>query len=85
MIPVDSDEGAFEIANDSDFGLNASVFTTDPKRAHTIARSLRSGTVAQNGFLKDFSISFGGLKQSGVGREGGAEGLLSFFETRTVG
>ena len=66
------------------FGLNASVFTNDPERAYQVARKLRSGTVGHNGFRTDYSIAFGGFKQSGIGREGGAEGLLPFLETKTV-
>jgi aldehyde dehydrogenase (NAD+) len=49
-----------------------------------VARKLRSGTVGQNVFRTDFSIAFGGFKQSGIGREGGVEGLKSYLETKTV-
>ena len=48
------------------------------------ARELRSGTVGHNAFRTDFGMSFGGFKQSGIGREGGKEGLLAFLETKTV-
>ena len=84
VIPADDEAQAIEIANDSDFGLNASVFTNDPDRAYAVARQLRSGTVGHNAFRTDFSIAFGGFKQSGIGREGGTEGLLPFLETKTV-
>ena len=47
-------------------------------------RVLRSGTVGHNAFRTDFGIAFGGFKQSGIGREGGREGLLPFLETKTV-
>jgi aldehyde dehydrogenase (NAD+) len=60
------------------------VFTNDVDRARQVASRLRSGTVGQNGFKTDFGIAFGGFKQSGIGREGGVEGLLSFLETKTV-
>jgi aldehyde dehydrogenase (NAD+) len=73
-----------EIANDTAYGLNASVFTNDSDRAYATARQLRSGTVGHNSFRTDFSIAFGGFKQSGIGREGGKEGLLPFLETKTV-
>src|SRR3546814_7067315 len=66
------------------FGLNASVFTNDPERAYRAARRLRSGTVGHNGFKGELSIAFGGFKQSGIGREGGVEGLLPYLETKTV-
>jgi acyl-CoA reductase-like NAD-dependent aldehyde dehydrogenase len=72
------------IANDTIYGLNASVFTNDIDRAYAAARELRSGTVGHNGFASDFTIAFGGFKQSGLGREGGVEGLLPFLETKTV-
>src|SRR3546814_709316 len=84
VIPADSEEQALDIANDSVFGLNASVFTNDPERAYRAARRLRSGTVGHNGFKGELSIAFGGFKQSGIGREGGVEGLLPYLETKTV-
>ena len=84
VIPADSEEHAIEIANDSPYGLNASVFTNDVDRAYTVARRLRSGTVGHNALRVDFTIAFGGFKQSGVGREGGLEGLRPYLETKTV-
>ncbi|MCI0148853.1 aldehyde dehydrogenase [Paraburkholderia sediminicola] len=84
VIPVDSEEQAIAIANDSDYGLNATVFTHDPARAFQVARQIRSGTVAQNGFKTDFTIAFGGYKQSGTGREGGVPGLRAYLEPKTV-
>ncbi|MGF6997124.1 aldehyde dehydrogenase [Paraburkholderia sp. GAS32] len=84
VIPAENEAQAVEIANDSIYGLNASVFTNDVDRAYTVARRLRSGTVGHNSFRTDFSIAFGGFKQSGIGREGGTEGLLPFLETKTV-
>ena len=84
VIPADSEEQAIAIANDTVYGLNNSVFTNDPDRAYRVARRLRSGTVGHNIFRTDFSIAFGGFKQSGMGREGGTEGLMSYLETKTV-
>jgi len=84
VIPADSDQQAVDIANDSVFGLNASVFTNDTRRAYAISRRLRSGTVGHNGDFTDMKIAFGGFKQSGIGREGGVEGLRSFLETKVV-
>ena len=72
------------IANDTIYGLNASVFTTDTDRAREVAGQLRTGTVGHNSFRTDFGIAFGGFKQSGIGREGGTDGLLPFLETKTV-
>ncbi len=84
VIPAKDEEQAIAIANDTIYGLNASVFTNDVERARDVARQLRSGTVGHNAFRTDFGISFGGFKQSGIGREGGTEGLLPFLETKTV-
>jgi acyl-CoA reductase-like NAD-dependent aldehyde dehydrogenase len=84
VIPADNEEHAIEIANDTIYGLNASVFTTDIARARKVAGQLRSGTVGHNNLRIDSGIAFGGFKQSGIGREGGREGLQSYLETKTV-
>ena len=84
VIPARDEEQAVEIANDTIYGLNASVFTNDVDRARQVAARLRSGTVGHNAFRTDFGIAFGGFKQSGIGREGGTEGLVPFLETKTV-
>ena len=84
VIPAQNEQQAIAIANDTIYGLNASVFTNDVDRARDVARQLRSGTVGHNAFRTDFGIAFGGFKQSGIGREGGTEGLLPFLETKTV-
>jgi acyl-CoA reductase-like NAD-dependent aldehyde dehydrogenase len=84
VIPAKDERDAVAIANDTVYGLNASVFTGDVDRAREVAGQLRSGTVGHNSFRTDFSIAFGGFKQSGIGREGGTEGLLPFLETKTV-
>ncbi len=84
VIPADSDQHAVDIANDTIYGLNAAVFTPDATRAREVAARLRSGTVGHNGMRLDMSTAFGGFKQSGVGREGGREGLLPYLETKTV-
>jgi aldehyde dehydrogenase (NAD+) len=84
VIPAESEAAAIEIANDTVYGLNASVFTNDVERAYAVARQLRSGTVGHNSIRSDITIAFGGFKQSGIGREGGTEGLLPFLETKTI-
>ena len=84
VIPADNERQAVEIANDSPYGLSGAVFTNDIERAYTVARSIRTGTMGQNAMRLDFSIAFGGFKQSGVGREGGVEGLLPYLETKTL-
>jgi aldehyde dehydrogenase (NAD+) len=84
VIAAADEQDAVRIANDTIYGLNASVFTNDVERARAVARELRSGTVGHNAFRTDFGMAFGGFKQSGIGREGGKEGLLPFLETKTV-
>jgi acyl-CoA reductase-like NAD-dependent aldehyde dehydrogenase len=84
VIKADDEQDAVRLANDTIYGLNASVFTNDADRARAVAGRLRSGTVGHNNFRTDFGMAFGGFKQSGIGREGGKEGLLPFLETKTV-
>jgi acyl-CoA reductase-like NAD-dependent aldehyde dehydrogenase len=84
VIPAIDEHDAVRIANDTIYGLNASVFTHDVERARAVAGRLRSGTVGHNAFRSDFGIAFGGFKQSGIGREGGSEGLHPFLETKTI-
>ena len=79
----DEDE-AVAIANDSSFGLHAYVFSSDVLHAQAIARRLEVGRVAINGMQHDPLAPFGGVKQSGVGREFGPFGLESFLEAKTV-
>jgi aldehyde dehydrogenase (NAD+) len=82
VIPADDEDDAVRIANDTIYGLNASVFTSDVNRARQVAARLRSGTVGHNAMRTDFGVSFGGFKQSGIGREGIHEGLPHFLETK---
>jgi betaine-aldehyde dehydrogenase len=84
VIAAEDEEDAVRIANHSAYGLNNAVFTQDADRAYSVARRLRSGTVGHNGQRLDFTIAFGGFKKSGVGREGGVEGLLPYLETKTI-
>jgi acyl-CoA reductase-like NAD-dependent aldehyde dehydrogenase len=84
VIPAKNEAHAIELANDTIYGLNNSVFTNDPDRAYGVARQLRSGTVGQNLFRSDMRIGFGGFKQSGIGREGGVDGLRPYLENKTV-
>lgn len=84
LIAADDEPQAIAMANDSDFGLNGAVFTNDVDRAYSVARALRTGTVGHNGFRTDFMIGFGGFKQSGLGREGGRDGLLPYLESKTI-
>jgi hypothetical protein len=58
--------------------------SADPERGYEIARRVRSGSVTVNGMIVDYKMPFGGFKQSGIGREGGVEGLEPYFEVKTV-
>lgn len=84
VIPYNDIEEAIDIANDSPFGLAGGVYTGDIDKAYAIARRMRTGTVGDNGAKADFSVAFGGFKQSGYGREGGSEGLSPYLEAKTL-
>jgi len=75
---------AIEIANNSQYGLSGTVFTGDVERGERIARQVRTGNISVNGLQIDPNIPFGGFKQSGLGREGGPEGLETFLETKAI-
>ena len=84
IIPFDSEEEAVQIANDTLYGLTNYIQTQDGEKANRIARQLRSGMVQINGEMLGAGAPFGGYKQSGNGREGGAWGLEEFLEVKVV-
>jgi succinate-semialdehyde dehydrogenase/glutarate-semialdehyde dehydrogenase len=86
IVITNSDEEAINLANATEFGLIAYVYSSDLKRAIRTAEALESGMVAINkGVISDPAAPFGGVKQSGLGREGGFAGIEEFLETKYIG
>jgi succinate-semialdehyde dehydrogenase/glutarate-semialdehyde dehydrogenase len=86
IVITTSDEEAISLANATEFGLIAYVYSADLKRAIKVAEALESGMVAINkGVISDPAAPFGGFKQSGLGREGGFAGIEEFLETKYIG
>jgi succinate-semialdehyde dehydrogenase/glutarate-semialdehyde dehydrogenase len=86
IVITNSDEEAIKLANSTEFGLIAYVYSADLKRAMKVAEALESGMVAINkGVISDPAAPFGGFKQSGLGREGGFAGIEEFLETKYIG
>jgi aminomuconate-semialdehyde/2-hydroxymuconate-6-semialdehyde dehydrogenase len=85
LIPFDSEEGVIKMANSTVYGLSASIFTENISKAHRVARKIKSGVVWINSWLiRDLRIPFGGMKNSGLGREGGFDSLNFFTEQKNV-
>jgi betaine-aldehyde dehydrogenase len=84
VIPYESEADAVATANDSPYGLHGVIFAADVARGLEVARQIRSGTLAVNGFAIPHSAPFGGVKDSGWGREGGPEGIADFIEYKAV-
>jgi aldehyde dehydrogenase (NAD+) len=84
IIPFETEEEALEIANDTPYGLTNYVQTQNGARLNRMARKLRSGMVEMNGASRAAGSPFGGMKQSGNGREGGIWGILDFLEIKAV-
>ncbi|MCU1648575.1 MAG: Aldehyde dehydrogenase [Nocardia sp.] len=84
VLPYDTEEEAVAIANDSDYGLAGSVWTTDIEHGASIASRVRTGTYAINWYAFDPCAPFGGYKTSGIGRENGPEGLDAYCEQKSV-
>ncbi|HKP79587.1 MAG TPA: aldehyde dehydrogenase family protein, partial [Phenylobacterium sp.] len=85
IIPFDTEADAVAIANDTEFGLAAGVWTRDFARAHRMTQAIRAGTVWVNTYQRVYpSVPYGGVKQSGYGRNLGAESLEHYTQTKTV-
>ncbi|MFZ9222579.1 MAG: NAD-dependent succinate-semialdehyde dehydrogenase [Candidatus Nanopelagicaceae bacterium] len=86
IVTFDDDEQAIKMANDTEFGLISYVFSGDLGRAIRAAEAIESGMVAINrGVISDPAAPFGGVKQSGIGREGGFDGINEFLEKKYIG
>ena len=85
VAPFDSEDEAVQLANDTRYGLAAAVWTSNLQRAHRVARAMEVGIVWVNDwFLRDLRTPFGGVKLSGIGREGGMHSLAFFSEAMNI-
>jgi aminomuconate-semialdehyde/2-hydroxymuconate-6-semialdehyde dehydrogenase len=85
IMPFDTEEEAIELANATAYGLSATLWTENLNRAHRLSQQLKCGIVWVNCWMhRDLRTPFGGVKQSGVGREGGVEALRFFTEAKNI-
>ena len=84
VIPFDNIDHAVDIANDSDYGLSGAVYASDQNLAEQIARRVRTGQISINTWDMCVVQPFGGMKKSGIGREGGLEGLQEYLEPKLI-
>jgi len=84
VIKYQDEEEAVKIANDSEFGLGGTVWSSDSKRAQGIARRVQTGTIGVNGYMIDLASPFGGIKASGLGREMGPESLAAYQQLKSI-
>jgi acyl-CoA reductase-like NAD-dependent aldehyde dehydrogenase len=84
VVRYDTVDQAIAIANDSDYGLHGAVFTTDPRRAAEVAQRVHTGTFSVNAFVYNTEAPFGGVKDSGIGRDTGPEAVQAYYELKTI-
>jgi aldehyde dehydrogenase (NAD+) len=84
VIPYRDEEDAIRIANDSDYGLGGSVWTSDAEHGKDVARRVRTGTIGINGYLPDPGAPFGGVKASGIGRELGPDAVTAYQQYKSI-
>ena len=85
IMPFETEEEAIQIANSTEYGLATTIWTNDLKRAHRVADTVHAGIIWINAWLiRDLRTPFGGVKSSGVGREGGWEALRFFTEPKNI-
>jgi len=84
IIPYTDEDDAIRIANQSQYGLAGSVWTSNPTHGVAVASRIRAGALGVNSHTLDMAAPFGGVKQSGIGRECGPEGLEDYVEVRSM-
>ena len=85
VIPFDTEEDVLDQVNDTEYGLSASIWTNDIRRGHRMAKEIEAGIIWVNTwFLRDLRTPFGGMKQSGIGREGGIHSFEFYSELSNV-
>jgi aldehyde dehydrogenase (NAD+) len=84
VIAYNDVDDAIRIANDTDYGLGGSVWTTDPERGKAVARRVRTGTIGVNKYIPDPAAPFGGVKASGIGRELGPEAISAYQQFKSI-
>ena len=84
VVPFTDEDEVVAMANDTQYGLGATVYTTDLRRAFRLAKKVRAGTFGINGYTVEPHAPFGGFKESGLGREGGRAAIESYTELKTV-
>jgi len=84
VIPYDGVDEAVALANDSEFGLGGSIWTSDPERGERVAKRVQTGSIGINHYTLDPVAPFGGVKASGIGRELGPEGLAAYLQQQSI-
>ena len=84
VVPFTDEDEAVRLANDTQYGLGATVYTSDVRRALRLAKGIRAGTFGVNGYTVEPHAPFGGFKESGIGREGGRAAIESYTELKTL-
>ena len=84
VIPYDDVDDAVAIANDSEYGLGGTIWTSDVDKGLDVARRVETGSIGVNFYELDAGAPFGGVKASGLGRELGPEGLASYQELKSI-
>jgi acyl-CoA reductase-like NAD-dependent aldehyde dehydrogenase len=84
VIPYNDIDDAVAIANDSEYGLGGTIWTSDEEKGVEVARRIETGSIGVNFYSLDAGAPFGGVKASGLGRELGPEGLAAYFQLKSI-